>query len=233
MPPPRHAPSAAPRRAPSGRHGYFSPLSTDDTDDDIDASSDLEASIATDSPCVTPPAARARSGGGVPSRQPSRACRVSSAAPLVQVRVVSPPDNTTGTDSSPSTCTSPASSPPIARQKGRGKRAGQPPAPRPAVSAAFTAWRHAANDLSAACTLCSAPTEDPYHVICECTHPDVVAVRASITSITGAPSLPRKLVQFCKGVLEAASVPGTSAEQQQVMYDAAQKEVARLSESLA
>jgi len=232
MPPPRLAPSAAPRRAPSGRHGYFSPLSTDDTDDDIDASSDLEASIATDSPCVTPPAARARSGGGAPSRQPSRACRTSSDAPLVQARVVSPPDNTTGTDSSPSTSSSPAPSPPIARPKGRGKRAEQPSAPRPAVSAAFTAWRRAANDLSASCTLCSASTEDPYHIICECTHPDVVAVRASITSITGAPSLPRKLVQFCKGVLEASSVPGTSAEQQLVMYDAAQSEVARLSEAL-
>ena len=109
MPPPRHVPSAAPRRAPSGRHGYFSPLSTDDTDDDIDASSDLEASIATDSPCVTPPAARTRSGGGAPSRQPSRACRGPSAAPLAQARVVSPPDNSTGTDSSPSTSSSPSS----------------------------------------------------------------------------------------------------------------------------
>jgi len=50
--------------------------------------------------------------------------------------------------------------------------------------------------------------------------------------VRSTPSLPRKLVQFCKGALKAASVPDTSAEQQQVMYDAAQKEVARLSEAL-
>jgi hypothetical protein len=71
---------------------------------------------------------------------------------------------------------------------------------------AFAAWARESSDWTATCTLCASGPEDTYHVLCECTHADVAAVRATV-----AAALPRKLVWVCRTVLAASSTPGQTA----------------------
>jgi hypothetical protein len=57
----------------------------------------------------------------------------------------------------------------------------------------------------------------------------VVAVRDGITS---RPSLPRKIVRICEALLEASSVPRSSALQRQAMRNAARETLHQLSHAL-
>jgi hypothetical protein len=251
MPPPRRtrasrAPSggaARPQRAARRRRRGDSTETESSEQSVSDATSDLEASIASDD--SPPPLAGPRSSSGAAGpRQPPRvrlpppAAPPSRGAPRRPARAASgagPPapapqqqDNTSDTDSSLST-RSPPASPPAAPRRGNGSQRTPPPAPPPAESPEFAAWAHEANDLGASCTLCGASPEDPFHVLVECTHPDVVAVRDGITS---RPSLPRKIVRICEALLEASSVPRSSALQRQAMRNAAREALHQLSHAL-
>ena len=84
------------------------------------------------------------------------------------------------------------------------------PSPEPLAttrtSPACAAWARESSDWAATCALCASGLEDAYHVLCECTHADVAAVRASVTA-----ALPRKLVWVCRTILAASSTPGQTA----------------------
>ena len=217
MPPPQRAPVAKapqPRRASDAATRPRRPTrrrrrgdSTDSEESAHDSTSDLGASAASGG--TLPPPADPRSSSGVaPPRQSARLRALPPAAP--------PPRE------SPSRL-------PSAHGRGHAKRRTQPPATPPPESPAFTAWKREANDLAAACALCGASPEDPFHVLTECTHPDVVAVRDGITS---RHSLPRKIVRTCESMLEASSVPRSSALQRQSMRNAALEAVGQLSRML-
>jgi len=175
---------------------------------------------------------------------------VSDASSDLQLRVVTDSDSETGTDSSSdsgtdSTATTAAPTapraPPSAIQRTvsalpapcRGPpRQRQPPpsAPTrrvtpPVESAALVAWRRASNDREATCTLCGGGPEDPLHVLSECTHPAVAAVRSCVISPL---ALARKIVWICEVALAASSTPGQSPGQQAASKAAAAQLVSEL-----
>ena len=71
------------------------------------------------------------------------------------------------------------------------------------AAAALAKWQHDSHDTSAACSLCATGPEDPFHVLCECTHPAVASCRADILA-----KVPSKLLRICELALDATSCPG-------------------------
>ena len=80
-------------------------------------------------------------------------------------------------------------------------------------TASLKRWAHSAHHM-ASCGLCGSEAEDPFHVITECAHADVSAVRESICA-----ALPAKIQNICVRAMEACNSSGSSARERQGRID--------------